>query len=339
VTYVFIDPDGVLAMSGATLAASVELTTVAAELQGAVDSVSDLVGGGPNVQARAAAMAGDLAELSGWARAAAVHYVDHEKPLNELATLGYWLPDFGKLGLDGGKTAGQNAESLLRSDEFGAFVLGTGGELLDRYRRSELYVVESGADLEQFIPKPGMRAFGRNWVDHPSGFTVVQGSSVDPYRQQIAAAADGPDVTRHVSRGLVGDPDLARPPAWARTTSRGVFVVGAALSVYDAGASQWESDATYHPEYSRTERVASAGYNATMQGGGAVAGGYFGAELGAAVGTMVFPGVGTVVGGVAGGVVGSFVGSKAGKGAGSILKELGSGAADMTTAVWHSTFG
>jgi hypothetical protein len=339
VAHVSINPDGVIAMSGATLAASIELTAIAGQLQKTIDGVADLVGGGPAVGPRAAAMAADLSDLAGWARAAAVRYVDHEKPLRDLLTLGYWMPDVDKLGWDGGKTAGENAEKTLRSDEFGAVPLGLAGELLNRYRRSELLVVRPGADLTVLLPEPVMTALGRSWVEHPSGLLVPQGSAVDPNFARIAAAADGPDVATKVNRGLVSDPGIGRPPAWARTTSKGLFVVGAALSVYDAGASQWESDAKYHPEYSKTERVASAGYNATMQGGGAVAGGYFGAQLGATVGTMIFPGVGTVVGGVVGGVVGSFVGSKAGKGAGSVLKEVGSGAADMTREAWHSIFG
>jgi hypothetical protein len=167
---------------------------------------------------------------------------------------------------------------------------------------------------------------------------VPMGSSADPAVQQIVASADG-DGFYHPGERSLTDPEFGRPPAWARTTSRGLFVVGAALSVYDAGASQWESDAQYHPEYSRTERVANAGYNATMQGGGAVAGGYLGAQLGATVGTMMFPGAGTVVGGVVGGVVGSFVGSKAGKAFGSGLKEYGGRAAKAVEKTWDSIFG
>jgi hypothetical protein len=143
-----IDPDGVLAMSAATVALSGTLAQDGEALQREIDAVSHLVGGGaPEVRQRTEAVAGDLAELAGWARSVALKYVDDIKPLRELASLGFWLPDVSKLGWDAEKTALENLDKTARSDEFGAFVLGVSAALLARYRRWQLHVPRPGVPI------------------------------------------------------------------------------------------------------------------------------------------------------------------------------------------------
>ena len=344
--YNAIDPDGVIAMSAATLAASESVGQIGAEAQRALDAVSHLVPGAPNARARAAAVAGDLAELAGWARQHAIRYVDDVKPLHDLATAGYWLPDLGKLGWDGSKPAGDNIESTLRSDEFGALPLGLAGALLDRYRRWSLFVPKPGAVLPTAtalrLPPVDDVFRGTPYVRAGSGLLVPQGSAGDPAVARLGAMADGPDWYKPTQRSLVPDPELGRPPTWARTGSNALFVVGAGLTLWDSAAGQWEEDSTYHPEWTTGQKVADTAVTTTLEGGGAVAGGYYGAiagaELGAAIGS-IFPGPGTLIGGVVGGLVGGFVGSKAGKAVGTALKEGGEALWDGATSAWHSVFG
>ena len=117
-------------------------------------------------------------------------------------------------------------------------------------------------------------------------------------------------------------------------------MVGAGLTLYDSYMSQMEHDAKYHPEWSTTQRVANAGYNAATEGGFAVAGGIAGAQIGATVGSFVpIPVVGTVGGALIGGAVGAFVGSKAGKAFGRGLKEGGEALADGAKKAWRGLFG
>jgi hypothetical protein len=208
--------------------------------------VTHLVGGAPDVRQRTDAVAGDLAELAGWARSVALKYVDDVKPLRELASLGFWLPDVSRLGWDADMTALENLDKTARSDEFGAFVLGVSGALLARYRRWQLYVPRPGAPIP-----PGSLMLGppddvvRNIavVRHPSsGLWVPHGSSVDPGTRRLGT---GPGWFQPGQRGMVADPSYGRPPTWARLGGRALGVAGAGLTAYDSFMSQLEQDAQY----------------------------------------------------------------------------------------------
>src|SRR5690606_25250123 len=130
VGYNAIDPDGVIAMSAATLAAFLSVGTIGEEIRKQTDKVDHLVPGAPDAEGRARTEAAVLAEIAGFARSRAVRYVDDVKPLKDLLEMGYWLPDFSNLGWDGERTALENVDRMARSDEAGAFVLGTAGALL-----------------------------------------------------------------------------------------------------------------------------------------------------------------------------------------------------------------
>ena len=308
----------------ATLLVSQNLSTSGTALQAEIDAVDHLVGRRPVFTSRVDATAGDLAELAGWARELVITYVDDERPISQLATMGFWLPDFSKLGWDGNLTAGQNLEKTARSDEFGAFVLGTGGALLERYRRFTLFVPREGAPLPSLnLPRPDVEWRGKPFITLPNGLVVPQGSSVDPEVKRLAALAD--DWHQPGKPTFVTNPGLGRPPTWAKVGGKALGVIGAGLTVYDSYMSQWEQDQKYHPEWGTTERVASAGYNAATEGGGAVAGGIVGAQIGAYAGSFIpIPVVGTLGGALVGGAIGAFVGSKAGKAVGQGLKEAAS---------------
>ena len=336
-----IHPDGVLAMSAATLATSVVVAETGDDIQHEIDAVDHLVGWRLGVRDRTAGIAGDLAQISGWARERVLQYVDHDKPIDELLRMGFWMPDWGNLSWDPTKTAGENLEGTARSDEFGSFVLGTGAALLDRYRRFAVYVPRHGVPLPSMeAPRPDDVVHRLPLVRHPSGLLVIQGSAVDPGVERLARLADGPAFHAPNTPTFVTDPHLGRPPTWARAAGGTLSVAGTALTLYDSYATQWEHDATYHPDWSTGQRVANAGYSAAFEGGGAAAGGYFGAQLGAAVGSFVpIPIVGTVGGALIGGAIGAFVGSKAGKAAGRGLKEAVGWASDGVKDAWNSLFG
>ena len=213
-SFVGIDPDAVIAMSAATAAASATLGADAGAVQREIDAVDHLVGGAPAVRRQAATIAGDLMELSGWARGIALRYVDDEKPLRELMTLGFWLPDLSKLGWDTTKSAGENVDKTLRSDEFGAFPLGLSQSILQRYRNFALAVPRPGSVPLQ-LPAPDDVVRGTPLIRRPSGLLVPQGSTGDPHVPRLAAAADGPGFYRAGHPALVTDTSLGRPPTWA----------------------------------------------------------------------------------------------------------------------------
>ena len=267
-------------------------------------------------------------------------------PLRDLATAGYWLPDLGRLGWDGSKPAGDNIESTLRSDEFGALPLGLAGAVLDRYRRWSLFVPKAGAVLptttELRLPPVGDVFRGTPFVRSGSAAAGAAGQCGRPRRRQARRDGGRPGLVQADAALARPRPRLGRPPTWARTGSKALFVVGAGLTLWDSAAGQWEEDSTYHPEWSTGQKVADTAVTTTLEGGGAVAGGYYGAiagaELGATIGS-IFPGPGTLIGGVVGGLVGGFVGSKAGKAVGTALKEGGEALWDGATSAWHSVFG
>ena len=194
------------------------------------------------------------------------------------------------------------------------------------------------APLDKNLPRPDVEWRGRPYITLPNGLVVPQGSSVDPEVKRLAALAD--DWHQPGKPTFVTNPGLGRPPTWARVGGRTLGVLGAGLTVYDSYMSQWEQDQKYHPEWSTGERVASAGYNAATEGGGAIAGGLVGAQIGAYAGSFIpIPVVGTLGGALVGGAIGAFVGSKAGKAVGQGLKEGGEFVADKIGDAWNSVFG
>lgn len=341
-----IDPDGVIAMSGATLGVSTSVSGIGSDITTQIEKVDQWVPGAPSARGRSGTMAEQLALLAGAAKEHAIHYVDHERPIEELRELGYWLPDFGNLLPDEGKTVTENIEAIARTDEFGAVPLGMSQALLERYRNFRAYVPKTdvvtakGAidELNRLLAPVDDVVHGTPVVRRASGLYVPQGSSVDPNLPRVHSLID--DATYKPGPNVTTSPSLGRPPTWARTSGKALGWAGGVLTVYDAGASQWEHDQQYHPEYSTTQRVASAAWSGGTEGGGAVVGGLVGAKYGAIAGSFIpIPVVGTVGGALVGGAIGAFIGSKAGKAVGTALKEAGSTVVDGAKKVWNGLFG
>lgn len=343
-----IDPDGVLAMSAAALSAAGGIAQVATEVKAQVDKCSDEVPGAPQVVSRTQTESEALATAAGFARDKALHYIDHEQPVRDLLTAGYWLPDFANLGYDPKQTVSENLERIARSDEFGAGVLGTAQGLLERYRNYKVFVPRTDvpvgrapaalARFEELATHADDTVGGTALVRRASGLLVPQGGSGDPRIAKLSALAE--EGFHKPGPGLVTDTKYLRPPGWAKVGGKALGVAGAGLTLYDSYMSQWDEDSEYHPDWSTGHKVADASYNMATEGGGAVAGGIVGAELGATVGSFVpIPVVGTVGGALIGGAIGAFAGSKLGKATGDLVKEGASKVADGAKHVWHSVFG
>lgn len=341
-----IDPDGVIALSGATLGVSTTLGQIGSDITAQVERVDHWVGDAPDARSRTSALAESLALLAGAAREHAIHYVDHERPIEELRSLGYWLPDFGNLLPHGDQTVGENIERIARSDEFGAIPLGTAQALLERYRNFRLYVPRSDtragrvalSDLDRLFSTSDTVHQGRPFVRRANGLYVPALSDADPRMPQVARTID--DATYAPGRQFTTGTSVGRPPTWARTGARVLGAAGIGLTLWDVGASQWEHDQRYHPEYSTAQRVGSTSYALATEGGGAVAGGLVGAHYGAVLGSFVpIPVVGTLGGALIGGAVGAFIGSKAGKAVGEGLKQAGGAIADGARKIWNGLFG
>ncbi|SOC58141.1 hypothetical protein [Ornithinimicrobium cerasi] len=341
-----IDPDGVLAMSGATLAVGSTIGTIGSDITTQIEKVDQWVAGAPAARRRAGTMAETLAVLAGAAREHAIRYVDHERPIEELRSLGYWLPDFGNLAYRSDETVLENMERIARSDEFGAIPLGMSQMLLERYRNFRVHVprvdVAAGrsvlTELDSLLATVDDVHLGMPIVRRASGLYVPALSDADPRMSRIHSMID--EATYRPGHNFTTDPTLGRPPTWARTGGRALGVAGVGLTLWDVGATQWEHDQRYHPEYSTGERVASTTYSVATEGGGAVAGGLVGAHYGAIAGSFIpIPVVGTVGGALVGGAIGAFVGSKAGKAVGEGLQQAGSAIADGAKDVWNGLFG
>lgn len=333
-----IDPIGVVAMSAATAVEAEQLASKGSTLQGVLDDCADLVPGEPRITGRIHAIAGNLAHSAGWARQVAQHFVQGQASLGQILTLGYWLPH---APWDTHKGVDENLKNLVQSDEFGAVPLGLAAELLNRYR--VLTYPGEGTPIPEIplvknLPVDDV-VTGIDVVRAPSGFLIPVGSSADP-NMKIPGDIATPGWEK--DRLLVTDPEAPGKLAWADAAGKGLFVVGAGLTLYGSWDEQWERDQVLHPDWSSGHRVASAATNTAVVGGSTVAGAWVGAEtgaeVGATIGTFVGP-EGTIVGGIVGGLVGGFVGSKAGHAVGTALKDAGSGIAHGASHVWHSVFG
>lgn len=333
-----IDPIGVVAMSAAMAVEAEQLSSKGSALQGILDDCADLVPGEPRVTGRINAIAGNLAHTAGWARQIAQQFVRDEASLGKILSLGYWLPH---VHWDPHKGVDENLKKLVQSDEFGAIPLGTAAELFNRYR--VLTYPGTGAaipdiPLVETLPVDDV-VKDIKVVRTPTGLLVPVGSSGDP-NMKVPGDIETPGWEKDGL--LVTDPDAPGKLAWADAAGKGLFVVGAGLTLYGSWDEQWERDKVLHPDWSTGDRVASAATNTVVVGGSTVAGAWAGAETGAEAGAVIGSFVGpegTIVGGVVGGVVGGFVGSKAGHAVGTALKDAGSGVAHGATKVWHSIFG
>jgi hypothetical protein len=333
-----IDPIGVVAMSAATAVEAEQLAGKGKTLQAVLDDCADLVPGEPRITGRINAIAGNLAHTAGWARQVAQTFVRDEASLGKILSLGYWLPH---VPWDTHQGVDANPKKLVTSDEFGAVPLGTAAELFNRYR--VLTYPGEGAPIPEIplvenLPVDDV-VKDIKLVRTPSGVLVPVGSSADP-NMKIPGDIETPGWEK--DRLLVVDPEAGGKLAWADAAGKGLFVVGAGLTLYGSWDEQWERDKVLHPDWSEGHRVASAATNTAVVGGSTVAGAWAGAEtgaeLGATLGSFVGP-EGTIVGGIVGGVVGGFVGSKAGHAVGTALKDAGSSIAHGASHVWHSVFG
>ena len=87
--YSGIDPDGVIAMSAATLAASTSVGQIGREIKAQTAKVEHLVPGAPDASGRTTTEAEVLASIAGFAKSHAVKYVDDVEPLKDLSKAGY----------------------------------------------------------------------------------------------------------------------------------------------------------------------------------------------------------------------------------------------------------
>lgn len=186
------------------------------------------------------------------------------------------------------------------SDEFGAVPLGIGSYLLEGY----------GSGVQLHLPS--------GVVHRPTvvTFTLTDGRTVT----SRALLLDREFSLQTLGRGLRVDPVM--PPKWATGAAKGVTALGVGLTIYGAGAKQWQRDEVERPEIGSGERLARAGGQAAVEGVPAAAGGLYLGMKGAAVGAAAcsWSGPGALVCGGVGAVAGGFLGSKAGAWAGRQVK-------------------
>lgn len=264
----------------------------------------------------------------------------------------YWAP--GRLVPDWGNLIPDSVNHMT-SDEEGALYFGTAGYLFSKYGIGyRLLLPDSKATpwpvvprVDDLSPDDEIADLGKQWIERDSGILVPAGSRFDP-RVPLPPDDLGVGWKTGVDSGLRFDP--VNVPAWTDYSSKGLFVVGAGLTLYGQWEETWQEDQALHPNWSTGERVADVAGQTAVIGGAAVVGGWAGAELGAEGGAelgaligSVFPGPGTliggVVGGLVGGVVGGFVGSKVGEAVGHTVWDAGKaavgGVENAGKSLWH----
>lgn len=203
--------------------------------------------------------------------------------------------------------------------------IGAATELLQRYRGS-LLVPGPHASLPSSILNPVLRdaqwekEFLRGkWysISPESGVRVPAGSLGYAPLPPTASNPEGWRLRPVISP----DPTIGAPPAWAKHTSRGLFVVGVGVTLWGSYSESYNESFVRHPDWTEEERRGGAARETVVVGGATVGGSILGAAAaGALIGSIV-PGPGTVVGtvvgigaAVIGGAIGGWLGSEAGKG-------------------------
>ena len=238
-----------------------------------------------------------------------------------------------------------SGEGPLTSGEEGSLYYGSAGYLFSKYGIGHRLLLPPSAEvpwpvvprMDNLPPGDELTVRGEQWVEGDSGFLVPAGSpGVDP-RVPLPSDDLGAGWQTGVDAGMRFDP--VNVPAWAEYGSKGLFAVGAGLTLYGTWESSWQDDEALHPNWSEPERIADTAQDTAVVGGATVAGAWAGAELGAEGGAAlgatigsVIPIGGTVVGGVVGGLVGGVVGGFVG---GQVGSAVGHGLEDAGSAIWH----
>jgi len=238
-----------------------------------------------------------------------------------------------------------SGEGPLTSNEEGALYYGSAGYLFSKYGIGHRLLLPASTDvpwpvvprIDDLPPGDEVTVLGQQWVANDSGLLVPAATpGVDP-RVPLPPDNLGAGWKTGVDAGMRFEP--VNVPAWAEYGSKGVFVVGAGLTLYGTWESSWQDDEALHPNWSEPERIAAAAGQTAVVGGTSVAGGWAGAEIGAEAGGeagmmigSIFPGPGTVIGGVVGGLVGGVVGGFVGS---QVGQAVGHGLEDAGQAIWH----
>jgi hypothetical protein len=233
------------------------------------------------------------------------------------------------------------------SDATGA-AIGLAQAIAQRYRKTGL-VLPLTEQANQKLAS-WEEDFGDNsdaFVQLPNGFWVTKTSDANPLIGEVKGATISGEWTTPGKGQLIPNPDdlEAAMPTWAKASSTGLFVVGAGLTLYSTGDSEWEYDEQNHPGWSTTEKVLDTAQTTAVVGGSEVGGAWVAAETGATagaeIGTLVGPEgtvVGGVVGGIVGGVAGGLAGSHIGKAFGDTVESVGHWAAHEASHIWDSIF-
>ncbi len=302
--FVGLDPDQVGAMGGDTIRAADSLLTAAGRIDQILSSVSD-VAPAPQVTGTLRGIARDLNTAGTQARTKADSYRE------DLSLIEAVFPP--ALFADPDKQLFSLSNFVNpTSDEFGQIPIGLSGFIFAHYGSGltrPLWLPDTGAPLPT-ISVPSL--FG------PDG-EVLLTKEIPLLERQFSL---------QTRSGFRLDP--VNVPKWAGTASKGLFWVGAALSVFGAADSQWQQDAKEYPQMSTPERVGSAALTGVAVGGGTALGGWAGAEVGAEVGAAVCIETGPIAlaFGAAGALIGGFIGSKLGADAGAAVESAGKEA-------WH----
>jgi hypothetical protein len=254
----------------------------------------------------------------------------------------YWEPS--NLFLPKWSNLIPNSESRITSNEEGALYYGAAGYLFSHYGIGHRIMLPGSPETlrpvvprTEDIPTPDIQEFGKGWVKSKGGpLLVPAGSQFDP-DAKLPPDDLGAGWKTGVGAGL--RPEPVNVPEWADYGSKGLFVVGAGLTLYGAWDQAWQNDQALHPNWSTPERIADAAGQTVVIGGSSVAGGWAGAELGAEGGIeiggligSIFPGPGTVIGGVVGGLIGGIAGGFAGS---QVGQAIGEGLWDAGKSVVH----
>jgi hypothetical protein len=302
--FVGLDPDKVGAMGGDTIRAADSLLATAGTIDQVLSTVSD-VAPPPQVTGALRGVARDLNSAGTQARAKADSYRE------ELSLIEAVFPPALFADPDKPFFSFSNFLNPL-SDEFGQIPIGLSGFLFSHY----------GLGLSRPL-----------WLPDPNApLPTVKVPALFGPDGEVLLTREIPLLERQFSlqtlRGFRMDP--VNVPGWAGAASKGLFVAGAAISIFGAADTQWQQDGKEYPHMSTPARVGSAALTGVMVGGGAAVGGWAGAEVGAEVGAAVCIETGPIAlaCGAAGALIGGFIGSKLGEDAGSALETAGKDA-------WH----